>query len=279
MAARVPLSPAERDNLITDNLQIVRIVTLQICRRLPRHVLFDDLYDAGVIGLVDAADKFNPAKERSFNTYAAIRVRGAILDSLRRLDWAPRRFRSDARRISAATDALTGELGRTPTAIEVACKLGMRLAEYQTLLQDLQAVELRRIEDESEEAPGTLIFSQEPSPLERCIDKEQREWVVAALAHLPDREHTILMLYYYDELSMKEIAEIMGVVESRISQLHAAAVNRLRRRLSGEPEPEPPPPKPRGPYRPRKPRDLPAGICAAASLAHQAEPHSPAYTA
>jgi RNA polymerase sigma factor FliA len=219
-----------------EHLPIVRFIARRIHERLPQHVPIEDLYSAGVLGLLDAFNKFDPSKQIQFRTYAQFRIRGAILDSLRTLDWSPRRLRRRGRAVEQAIQALIGQLHRSPTDIEIAQKLHIPLADYQQLLGDLKGLEIGRLNSEqtedSDEGPDLIPGRAEDDPLFRYLDGEMRERLTTAINDLPERERLIMTLYYYEEVSMKEIGLIIGVVESRISQLHASALLHLRARLS-----------------------------------------------
>jgi RNA polymerase sigma factor FliA len=197
----------------------------------------EDLYSAGVLGLLDALGRFDPSKQVLFRTYAQFRVRGAILDSLRTLDWSPRELRRKGRAIERAIQMLTGELTRSPTDIEIAQKLTIPLAAYQQLLGELKGLEIgslhaERFEDSDEEELDLIPGRPEDDPLFRYLDGEMRERLTKAINDLPERERLIMTLYYYEETTMKEIGLILGVVESRVSQIHASAILHLRARLA-----------------------------------------------
>ena len=220
-----------------DHLPIVRFIARRIHERLPQHVSIEDLFSAGVVGLMDAFSKFNPAKQVQFRSYAQFRIRGAILDSLRTLDWSPRELRRKGRAVEQSIQTLTGRLGRAPSEAEIAQEMAIGLAEYQNLLGDLRGLEIgtlhsERMEDSGEEELAYLPNRPEDDPLFRCLHGEMRQRMADAVGALPERERLVMTLYYYEELTMKEIGLILGVVESRVSQLHAAAVLHLRARLS-----------------------------------------------
>jgi RNA polymerase sigma factor FliA len=231
------LLTAEQEQAMLEHLPIVGIIARRIHGRLPQHVLIEDLYSAGMLGLLDAFGRFDPSKQVKFRTYAQFRIRGAILDSLRTLDWSPRDLRRKGRAVEQAIQTLIGQLNRSPTDIEIAQKLNLPLAAYQQVLGELKGLEIgtlhteRSAESDEEELdliPGRL----EDDPLFRYLDGEMRERLIKAINDLPERERLIMTLYYYEETSMKEIGIILGVVESRISQIHASAVLHLRARLA-----------------------------------------------
>jgi RNA polymerase sigma factor FliA len=223
---------------MTEHLPIVRFIARRIHERLPQHVPIEDLYSAGVLGLLDAFGRFDPSKQVLFRTYAQFRIRGAILDSLRTLDWSPRELRRKARAVEQAIQSLTAQVHRSPTDIEIAQKLNMRLAAYQQLLGELKGLEIGslhtvRTDEDSGEAELVFVPSRpEDDPLFRYLEGEMRERLTTAIDELPERERLVMTLYYYEETTMKEIGLILDVVGSRVSQIHASAVLHLRARLS-----------------------------------------------
>jgi RNA polymerase sigma factor for flagellar operon FliA len=219
-----------------EHLPIVRFIARRIHERLPQHVPIDDLYSAGVLGLLDAFGRFDPSKEVKFRTYAQFRIRGAILDSLRTLDWSPRELRGKGRAVEQAIQTLTGQLSRSPTEIEIAQKLNIPLAAYQQLLGELKGLEIgslhaERSEDSDEERLDLIPGRPDNDPLSRYLNGEMRERLTTAINDLPERERLVLTLYYYEETTMKEIGLILGVVGSRVWQIRASAVLHLRARL------------------------------------------------
>jgi RNA polymerase sigma factor FliA len=225
-----------------EHLPIVRFVARRIHERLPKHVPIDDLYSAGVLGLVDAFVRFDPSKHVLFRTYAQYRIRGAILDSLRTLDWSPRELRRKARAVEQAIQTLTAQIHRNPTDTEIAQKLNIPLAAYQQLLGELKGLEIgtlypERSDDSGEDEQVCLPGRAEDDPLFRYLDAEIRERLTKAIEGLPERERMVMTLYYYEETTMREIGLILGVVESRVSQIHASTVLHLRARLSAPPPP------------------------------------------
>jgi RNA polymerase sigma factor for flagellar operon FliA len=232
------LLTAEQERVMVEHLPIVRFIARRIHDRLPPHVPIEDLYSAGVLGLLDAFGKFDPSKQVLFRTYAQFRIRGAILDSLRTLDWSPRESRRKARAVEEAIQMLTGELTRSTTDIEIAQKLNIPLAAYQQLLGELKGLEvgsLHAVRTEEDSGDEELVYASsrpEDDPLFRYLDGEMRERLTTAINALPERERLIMTLYYYEEATMKEIGLVIGVVESRVSQIHASAVLHLRARLA-----------------------------------------------
>lgn len=229
---------AERDMLLMEHLPAVRYIARRIHERLPQHVDLDDLVSAGVVGLIDALSKFDHSKKVQFKSYAQFRIRGAILDSLRTLDWSPRELRRKGRAVEEAIRTLTQRLRRAPTEQEIATEMKLSLAEYQQLLGDLKGLEIgslhiERSEDSGDEELSYIPGSPEDDPLFRCLKGEMKQRLADAIEELPEKERMVLTLYYYEELTMREIGLTLGVVESRVSQIHSSAVLRLRSALAG----------------------------------------------
>ena len=229
----------DRERVLLEHMPLVRMVAYRILERLPQSVEFDDLVSAGVVGMIDAYNKFDTGKNVLFRTYAQVRIRGAILDSLRGLDWAPRELRRKARDMEEAKQRLMHRLGRRPLQSEVADELGMALAAYQKLLNTVRCLEIGslqepRSDDSLEEEVVYLEASPEDDPLHRCLRNERAAHLSAAVAELPKREQRVLQMYYVEEMTLKAIGIAMGLAESRISQIRAEAIQRLRSRFTGE---------------------------------------------
>jgi RNA polymerase sigma factor FliA len=231
-----PTLTAEQEKVLLEHLPIVRFLARRIHDRLPQHVDIEDLVSAGVVGLMDAFAKFDPAKKVQFRSYAQFRIRGAILDSLRSLDWSPRELRRKGRAVEEAVRVLTARMGRPPGEPEVAAEMGVSLEDYQQLLGDLKGLEIgtlhmERNEDSGEEELAYVPGKPEEDPLFCCLKGELEDRLAEAIAKLPDRERLVMTLYYYEEMTMREIGMALGVVESRVSQVHASAVVHLRATL------------------------------------------------
>jgi len=223
----------ERDRMLVEHLPTVRYIARRIHERLPQHVELDDLVSAGVVGLFGAFAKFDHGKKVQFKSYAQFRIRGAILDSLRTLDWSPRELRRKGRAVEEAIRTVTQRLGRAPAEQEIAKEMALSLDNYQLLLGDLKGLEIgslhmERSEDSGDEELSYIPGSPEEDPLFRCLKGELKQRLIDAIEELPEKERMVLTLYYYEELTMKEIGQTLGVVESRVSQIHSAAVVRLR---------------------------------------------------
>jgi RNA polymerase sigma factor for flagellar operon FliA len=228
----------ERDLLLMEHLPTVRYLARRIHERLPQHVELDDLVSAGVVGLIDAFSKFDHNKKVQFKSYAQFRIRGAILDSLRTLDWSPRELRRKGRAVEEAIRSVTQRVGRAPSEQEIAKEMALSLTDYQGLLGDLKGLEIgslhmERSEDSGDEELAYIPGSPEDDPLFRCLKGEMKQRLADAIDELPEKERMVLTLYYYEELTMREIGLTLGVVESRVSQIHSSAVLRLRTALAG----------------------------------------------
>ena len=224
---------AEQERVLLEHLPIVRFLARRIHERLPQHVDIEDLVSAGVVGLMDAFNKFDPTKKVQFRSYAQFRIRGAILDSLRMLDWSPRELRRKGRAVEEAIRVLTQRMGRAPGEADVAAEMTLSLEEYQQLLGDIKGLEIgtlhmERNEDSGEEELAYIPGKPEDDPLFHCLRGELEERLSGAISELPDRERLVMTLYYYEEMTMREIGLALGVVESRVSQVHASAVVHLR---------------------------------------------------
>jgi RNA polymerase sigma factor FliA len=232
----VPTLNSEQERVLLEHLPIVRFLARRIHERLPQHVDIEDLVSAGVVGLMDAFSKFDPTKKVQFRSYAQFRIRGAILDSLRTLDWSPRELRRKGRAVEEAIRLLTQRLGRAPGESDVAMEMALSLEDYQQLLGDLKGLEIgtlhmERNEDSGEEELSYIPGRPEDDPLFHCLRGELEERLSGAISNLPDRERLVMTLYYYEEMTMREIGLALGVVESRVSQVHASAVVHLRAAL------------------------------------------------
>jgi len=239
-AAPVPAAsgaPAQdRDQLIIECLPLVKFIAHRISARLPSHVDVDDLIHSGILGLMDAVKKFEPDRNVKFKTYAEQRIRGAILDGLRDLDWVPRSLRRKKKDIETAYHQLEQEKGRAATDEEVAARLGLTLEELQHSLDDLKGVSLGTFMEAGENSEGESLISFIPdpdgeNPHIQLQAREVRTLLKNAVDRLPTKERFVVQLYYYDELTMKEIGTLLNITESRVSQLHTKSMLRLRGKL------------------------------------------------
>jgi RNA polymerase sigma factor for flagellar operon FliA len=231
------LDPAERERLLMEQLPPVRYLARRIHERLPQHVPLEDLVHAGVLGLMEALHKFDPSKNVRLKSYAKYRIQGAILDSLRELDWCPRPLRKKARQLEQAHHRLCARLGRPATEAELAAELRLKLEDLRRLLTDLRGLDLESLQAESvengqeQEILSRLADEAQQDPFELCLESEMAELLARAVADLSPRERHVLALYYYEELTMKEVGALLGVGEARVSQIHSALLARLRARM------------------------------------------------
>ena len=231
----------EREEILKRHLPLVRQVVQRLAVRKPPHIDIDDLVSWGIVGLLDAVKKYDPAKEASFATYAQFRIRGAILDHVRSLDWVPRSVRQKASLLERTSLALENTLGRPATEEEVARALGIGLQDYQDLLGKVGEMCLLSLEDLGF-GSGEERISLRPNgdgdedgsdPLAVLLTQERIDIVADAIGRLPDRERMVVTLYYNEELTMKEVGAVLGLTESRVSQIHSQAMLRLRSNLRG----------------------------------------------
>jgi RNA polymerase sigma factor for flagellar operon FliA len=221
------------DDLVIEYEALVKRIAYHLMSRLPASVQADDLIQAGMIGLIEASRKFDPSQGASFETYAGIRIRGSMLDEIRRTDWTPRSVHRKAREVAEAVRQIENEKGRDARDVEVAELLGITLDEYHKILQDATGSRIFSFED-----PGAVgeegyssRGSQPNQPLENLQNSDFKNGLAVAITGLPERERLVMSLYYDEELNLREIGEILGVSESRVCQIHGQALIRLRARM------------------------------------------------
>jgi RNA polymerase sigma factor for flagellar operon FliA len=226
---------ADKSNLLTDHMPLVKRLAHHMKAKLPPSVEVDDLIQAGMIGLLDAINRYEDTHGAQFETYAVLRIRGAMLDELRNSDWLPRSMRQNMRKIETAMNTLQQRLGHPPTESEVAKLLKLSLADYQDMLSDGGGHQLVYYEDFHDNDGNDSFLDRyavdDSDPLRSLLDGDFRQAVIDAIDALPPREKILMGLYYEEELNLKEIGAVMGVSESRVSQLHTQAVARLRATL------------------------------------------------
>lgn len=230
---------AIRDQLIVLYSPLVKYVAARVAVGLPQHVDQSDLVSYGIIGLIDAIDRFDPVRAVKFETYAIPRIKGAIIDELRAIDWVPRSVRAKARAVEQAYSSLEASLLRTPTDAEVAAELDISEQDLQDILRQVSFVGIAALDevflvggDRTERTTlGDTIPDATAGPVALFEDKESKEILAQAISQLGERERTVLSLYYYEGLTLAEIGEILGVTESRVCQIHTKAVLQLRSRL------------------------------------------------
>jgi RNA polymerase sigma factor FliA len=233
---------AIRDRLILTYAPLVKYVAGRVGSGLPAHVDEEDLVSYGLLGLMGAIDRFDPSRDIKFETFAIARIKGAIIDELRSLDWVPRSVRSRARDIERAMAELERVLHRAPTDAEVAEKLGMTEEELDDTLTDISRSSIAALDElwtisgssgDQVSLIDTIEDTSGPDPQGALAQTELREALGDAIARLPEREKLVVTLYYYEELTLREIGDVLGVTESRVSQLHTKAILRLKARLAG----------------------------------------------
>jgi RNA polymerase sigma factor for flagellar operon FliA len=234
---QLPMDPAERDRLILEHLPLVRHIAKRVHNRLPPSVVLDDLIHSGILGLIDAINKFDPSKLVDLRIYATHRIRGAILDSLRGLDWSPRLLRKKGKTLDEVRERLSLSLHREPTEAELAEQAGYGLEELRQLEEDLLRADLatlqeQSIDEENGDGADNQPSDEELSPYSLCYKQEIRDLLRDSIGQLSERERQILALYYYEELTMKEVGVVLGVGEARVSQMHSAAVRKVRAQMN-----------------------------------------------
>lgn len=212
-----------------DYLYLVRRVAERMARRLPRAVDLGDLISAGTVGLIDAVAKYDAQRCDRFVGYAEIRIRGAILDELRAMDWVPRSVRAKGHRLDEALATLAGSLGRAPSDTEVAELLGVDQKAHDEMRRDVRNIAVVAIEDVSADGFAAFAADERTEPGRELEERELKECLARAVLRLPERERQVLSLYYVEELRLKEIGEVFGITESRVCQIHAQAIGRLRK--------------------------------------------------
>ena len=231
---------AIRDRLILTYAPLVKYVAGRLGSGLPAHVDEGDLVSYGLLGLIGAIERYDPARDIKFETYAISRIKGAIIDELRALDWVPRSVRSRAREIERAIAELEAKLGTAPTDEQIAAKIGITVEELEDSLTDISRSSIAALDElwsvSGEGDQVSLLDTIEDTtgirPQEALDENEMREALADAIARLPEREKLVVTLYYYEELTLREIGEVLGVTESRVSQLHTKAILRLKARLA-----------------------------------------------
>ncbi len=222
---------AKRDHIILEHLPLVKAIAIRVHENLPVHVDLDDLIHAGILGLFDAVTKYLPEKQVAFSSYAKHRIKGAILDSLRQLDWASRDLRRRHKQVEAVTRELSATLQRNPTESEIAEKMGVDVERWRHMMADLQYVGLisisaRRPDQEDLPAPD-YPAKVETQPDHMCAREQLRELLKGAMTKLPERYQKVVVLYYTKEMTMREIGGILGINESRVSQIHKSALEKM----------------------------------------------------
>lgn len=234
-----PLRAADRQHIINSFVPLARAIARRLKAGLPRHILYDDLVSAGVIGLISAVDRFDPSRGHFFRRYCGIRIKGSMLDELRQMDWAPRSVRLEGRQVRQVQRQLEAELGRPPTDTEMAAGMGMEPADYEEMSRRLAPQTMVLLEDlgprrNDSERGNILDFLRDPNspdPSAESEAKDDYQLMLKAVADLKERPRLMISLYYLEGLNLKEIAAIFGVTESRVSQIHTAAIETLQKKV------------------------------------------------
>ncbi len=232
--------PRIRDKFVKQYAPLVKYVAGKVAIGMPHNVEFDDLVGFGVFGLFDAIEKFDPEKHVKFKTYAVTRIRGAIFDELRSIDWVPRSVRQKSREVEDVIHKLETSLGRTATDREIATELGVSLKDFQKLMLKISGTSVLSLNDvwyTGEDSDKVSIAESIESPQslnpDTIVEKDEiKRVIIDAINELPDKEKKVLVLYYYEDLTLKEIGKVLEVTESRVSQLHTKAIMRLRAKLT-----------------------------------------------
>ena len=233
------LTPEQKDKLIMEYAPLIKFIAQKIAIRLPSNIELDELISSGVIGLMDAIEKYDPSRDNKFKTYAEFRIRGSILDELRAQDWVPRSVRDKAKMLDRTMVKMEAQMGRTPSDEEVAEKLDLSMDEFYDLVNQVRPVSVLSIDDtttfsnvDKKSIMNLLEGCKLNNPFTQLNLKSVKQVVTKAIEDLPERQRLVLSLYYYEDLNLKEIGRILRVTESRVSQLHAQAIARLRAKLS-----------------------------------------------
>ncbi len=233
------ITQQEKDKLVIEYAPLIKFIAQKIAVRLPSNIELDDLISSGVIGLMDAIDKYDPTRDNKFKTYAEFRIRGSILDELRAQDWVPRSVRDKAKLLDRTMVELEAVYGRAATDEEVSTKLNMSIEEFYDLVNQVRPVSVLSIDDsttfsnvDKKSILNILEGCALNNPYNQLSMKSVKDIVTKAIEELPERQRLVLSLYYYEDLNLKEIGKVLRVTESRVSQLHAQAVSRLRAKLT-----------------------------------------------
>ncbi|MFG1500802.1 FliA/WhiG family RNA polymerase sigma factor [Halobacteriovorax sp. XZX-3] len=235
---RSTVDPKVKDEIVVEYAPLIKYIAQKIASRLPSNIELDDLISCGVIGLMDAIEKFDPSRDNKFKTYAEFRIRGAILDELRSQDWVPRSVREKAKLIDRAYSKLESELGRPATDDEMCKELECSKEEFHSMLNKAKSVSILNIDDsatfnrnDKRAMAGLNEDSKAMNPFTAVSNKNFRDKIKEGIEQLPEKQRLVLSLYYYEDLNLKEIGQVLDVTESRVSQLHTQAVMKLKAKL------------------------------------------------
>lgn len=233
------LNRNQKNEVITMFKPLVMMIAKKISMRLPANIELDDLISAGIIGLMDAIDKYDPSRDNKFKTYAEFRIRGTILDELRAQDWIPRSMREKAKNVERVYAKIEQRLGRAASEHEAAHNMGMQLNKFQETLHQCRSISMLSLDDVGYFANGDrksimslLTSDSKNNPWSKFSQSELKKQIAAIIADLPEKQRMVLALYYYEDLNLKEIGNVLEVTESRVSQLHTQAMAKLKQKLA-----------------------------------------------
>lgn len=235
---RSTVDPKVKDQIVVEYAPLIKYIAQKIASRLPANIELDDLISCGVIGLMDAIEKFDPSRDNKFKTYAEFRIRGSILDELRAQDWVPRSIREKAKLVEKAYQKLEAEYGRPATDEEMCEELKVTQEEFHDLLSKSKSVSLLNIDDtaafnrgDKKLYAGLMEESKHANPFSAVSSKNMRDKIKEGIGQLPEKQRLVLSLYYFEDLNLKEIGQVLDVTESRVSQLHTQAIMKLKAKL------------------------------------------------
>jgi RNA polymerase sigma factor for flagellar operon FliA len=232
----IPVDQLSQQELVLKHADLVKRIAYHLVSRMPPHVEVDDLIQSGMIGLLGAAKNYSADKGANFETYAGIRIRGAMLDEVRKSDWTPRSVHRNMREMADAVRRIENEIGHDASATDIARELGVSIEEYHKLVQDAATCRLFSFDQlgssDDESSPANHARDERPGPFDHIKEAGFSAALAAAIGHLPERERLILSLYYDEEMNLREIGEVLEVSESRVCQIHGQALVRLRARLA-----------------------------------------------
>jgi RNA polymerase sigma factor for flagellar operon FliA len=228
------LSQEERDQIVLEHLPLVKAIAIRVHENLPVHVDLDDLIHAGVLGLFDSVTKYDSAKNVAFQAYAKHRIKGAILDSLRQMDWASRDMRKRQKQVEAATQDLSSKLGRTPNEAEMAQQMGVSVDRWRRMAMELRTAGPAQTTQGDRETPQEFPATPDLQPDRMCERRQLQNTLARAMQCLPARYQKVVVLYYTNDMTMKEIGDELGVNESRVSQIHKTALKKMAVALESE---------------------------------------------
>lgn len=238
---RSTVDPGVKDQIVVEYAPLVKFIAMKIASRLPANVELDDLISCGVIGLMDAIEKFDPTRDNKFKTYAEFRIRGSILDELRSQDWVPRSVREKAKKLERAYAKLDRELGRPAKEEEMCKELECSLAEFHEMVNQAKSVSLLNIDDsqafskgDKKQMMGLADDRKGGNPFSAINFKNSQDIIKEGIKSLPEKQRLVLSLYYFEDLNLKEIGQVLDVTESRVSQLHTQAILKLKAKLKGQ---------------------------------------------